>query len=102
MRADVEKVRVDSRETFDKTINFTRQFMPELVDRIEHYAGERPIFDLYGVEDEIQRALKKEVPLKSGGYLIIDQTEAMTTIDVNTGAFLGHRNLEETVYRTNL
>ena len=102
MRADVEKVRVDSRETFDKTINFTRQFMPELVDRIEHYSGERPIFDLYGVEDEIQRALKKEVPLKSGGYLIIDQTEAMTTIDVNTGAFLGHRNLEETVYKTNL
>jgi ribonuclease G len=102
MRSDVEKVRVDSRETFDKTVNFTVQFMPELVDRIEHYAGERPIFDLYGVEDEIQRALKKEVPLKSGGYLIIDQTEAMTTIDVNTGAFLGHRNLEETVYKTNL
>ncbi len=102
MRADVEKVRVDSRETFEKTVNFTRQFMPELVDRIEHYSGERPIFDLYGVEDEIQRALKKEVPLKSGGYLIIDQTEAMTTIDVNTGAFLGHRNLEETVYKTNL
>ncbi len=102
MRADVEKVRVDSRETFEKTVNFTHQFMPELADRIEHYAGERPIFDLYGVEDEIQRALKKEVPLKSGGNLIIDQTEAMTTIDVNTGAFLGHRNLEETVYKTNL
>ncbi|MEP6938815.1 MAG: ribonuclease G [Rudaea sp.] len=102
MRSDVEKVRVDSRETFDRTVNFTRQFMPELAERIEHYSGERPIFDLYGVEDEIQRALKKEVPLKSGGYLIIDQTEAMTTIDVNTGAFLGHRNLEETVYKTNL
>jgi ribonuclease G len=102
MRADVEKVRVDSRETFDKTVSFAHQFMPELAERIEHYSGERPIFDLYGVEDEIQRALKKEVPLKSGGYLIIDQTEAMTTIDVNTGAFLGHRNLEETVYKTNL
>jgi len=102
MRADVEKVRVDSRETFDKTVSFAQQFMPELAERIEHYSGERPIFDLYGVEDEIQRALKKEVPLKSGGYLIIDQTEAMTTIDVNTGAFLGHRNLEETVYKTNL
>ncbi len=102
MRSDVEKVRVDSRETFDKTVSFARQFMPELAERIEHYSGERPIFDLYGVEDEIQRALKKEVPLKSGGYLIIDQTEAMTTIDVNTGAFLGHRNLEETVYKTNL
>jgi len=102
MRGDVEKVRVDSRETFERTVTFAQQFMPDLVERIEHYSGERPIFDLYGVEDEIQRALKKEVPLKSGGYLIIDQTEAMTTIDVNTGAFLGHRNLEETVYKTNL
>jgi ribonuclease G len=102
MRRDVEKVRVDSRETLDKTLRFAQQFMPDLADRVEHYPGERPIFDLYGVEDEIQRALKKEVPLKSGGYLIIDQTEAMTTIDVNTGAFLGHRNLEETVYKTNL
>jgi ribonuclease G len=102
MRGEVEKVRVDSRETLEKTIRFAQQFMPDLADRIEHYPGERPIFDLYGVEDEIQRALKKEVPLKSGGYLIIDQTEAMTTIDVNTGAFLGHRNLEETVYKTNL
>lgn len=102
MRRDIEKVRVDSRETFDKIHSFTQQFMPDLVERIEHYPGERPIFDLYGVEDEIQRALRKEVPLKSGGYLIVDQTEAMTTVDVNTGAFLGHRNLEETVYRTNL
>ena len=76
--------------------------MPELAEKIEHYSGERPIFDLYGVEDEIQRALEKQVPLKSGGYLVIDQTEAMTTIDVNTGSFLGQRNLEETVYRTNL
>ena len=102
MRSAVEKVRVDSRECFDRTLDFAAQFMPELAERIEHYPGERPIFDLYGVEDEIQRALKKEVPLKSGGYLVIDQTEAMTTIDVNTGAFLGHRNLEETVYKTNL
>ncbi|WP_313918113.1 ribonuclease G [Tahibacter sp.] len=102
MRSDIEKVRVDSRETFDKIHSFVQQFMPDMVDRVEHYPGERPIFDLYGVEDEIQRALRKEVPLKSGGYLIVDQTEAMTTVDVNTGAFLGHRNLEETVYRTNL
>jgi len=102
MRREIEKVRVDSRETYEKTSRFARQFMPELAERIEHYPGERPIFDLYGVEEEIQRALKKEAPLKSGGYLIIDQTEAMTTIDVNTGAFLGHRNLEETVYKTNL
>ncbi|WP_426269623.1 ribonuclease G [Dyella kyungheensis] len=99
---DIEKVRVDSRETFDKVVKFVHKFMPQLDDRIEHYSGERPIFDLYGVEDEIQRALKKEVPLKSGGYLIVDQTEAMTTIDVNTGGYVGTRNLEETVYRTNL
>jgi ribonuclease G len=99
---DIEKVRVDSRETFEKVAKFVHKFMPSLDDRVEHYAGERPIFDLYGVEDEIQRALRKEVPLKSGGYLIVDQTEAMTTIDVNTGGYLGTRNLEETVYRTNL
>lgn len=98
----IEKVRVDSRETYEKVVKFVHKFMPSLDDRIEHYDGERPIFDLYGVEDEIQRALKKEVPLKSGGYLIVDQTEAMTTIDVNTGGYLGTRNLEETVYRTNL
>jgi len=102
LRSNVEKVRIDSRETYERTFDFARQFVPDLLERIEHYPGERPIFDLYGVEDEIQRALRKEVPLKSGGYLIIDQTEAMTTIDVNTGAFLGTRNLEETVYRTNL
>jgi ribonuclease G len=99
---DIEKVRVDSRSTYEKVVKFVHKFMPSLDDRIEHYDGERPIFDLYGAEDEMQRALKKEVPLKSGGYLIVDQTEAMTTIDVNTGAYLGTRNLEETVYRTNL
>ena len=102
LNEDIEKVRVDSRETFEKVVKFVHKFMPQLDDRVEHYDGERPIFDLYGVEDEMQRALKKEVPLKSGGYLIVDQTEAMTTIDVNTGAYLGTRNLEETVYRTNL
>jgi ribonuclease G len=102
LNEDIEKVRVDSRETFERVTRFVHKFMPQLDDRIELYDGERPIFDLYGVEDEMQRALKKEVPLKSGGYLIVDQTEAMTTIDVNTGAYLGSRNLEETVYRTNL
>lgn len=102
MRPTIEKVRVDSRETFERILDFAARFMPDLADRVEHYPGERPVFDLYGIEDEIQRALRKEVPLKSGGYLIVDQTEAMTTIDVNTGSFLGTRNLEETVYRTNL
>lgn len=102
MRPSIEKVRIDSRETVERAQRFVQQFMPQLAERVEHYPGERPIFDLYGVEDEIQKALKKEVPLKSGGYLIVDQTEAMTTIDVNTGGFLGSRNLEETVFRTNL
>ncbi len=102
MRADVEKVRVDSRETWERMVQFVTRFMPDLVDRLEHYPGERPIFDLFGVEDEIQKALQRDVPLKSGGSIVIDQTEAMTTVDVNTGAFLGHRNLEDTVYRTNL
>jgi len=109
IRRDVEKVRVDSRETFEKLRTFAAQYMPGepeeaggLAEKIEHYSGARPIFDLYGVEDEIQRALQKEVPLKSGGYLVIDQTEAMTTVDVNTGSFLGQRTLEETVFRTNL
>lgn len=102
IRRDVEKVKVDSRETCDRLRTFAAQYMPGLAEKIEHYGGERPVFDLYGVEDEIQRALDKEVPLKSGGYLVIDQTEAMTTVDVNTGSFLGQRNLEETVYRTNL
>ena len=102
IRKDVEKVKVDSHETYERLQAFVAKYMPVLAERIELYAGERPIFDLYGVEDEIGRALDKQVPLKSGGYLVIDQTEAMTTVDVNTGSFLGQRNLEETVYRTNL
>lgn len=102
MSASVEKVRIDSRETYDRTLRFAERFIPGGVECLEHYPGERPIFDLYGVEDEIQRALDRRVPLKSGGHLIIDQTEAMTTIDVNTGGFVGHRNLEETIFKTNL
>jgi len=98
----IEKIRIDSRETFERVIEFTRQFIPECTDRIEHYDSERPIMDMYSVEDEIQRSLNRKVPLKSGGHLIIDQTEAMTTVDVNTGAFVGHRNHEETIYKTNL
>ena len=97
-----EKVRVDSRETFQRIREFADEFVPELDPLLEHYPGERPLFDLYGVEDEIQRALQRKVELKSGGYLIIDQTEAMTTVDVNTGAYVGHRNLEETLFKTNL
>ncbi len=98
----IEKIRIDSRENFQKVSQFVGELMPELGDRLEHYPGERPIFDLYGVEDEIQKALERKVMLKSGGYLIIDPAEAMTTIDVNTGAFVGHRTLEETIFKTNL
>ncbi|MEY2699731.1 MAG: ribonuclease [Pseudomonadota bacterium] len=101
-RTRVEKIRVDSRETFGRLTRFAREFVPEMSHYIEHYSGERPLFDLYGVEEEIQRALDRKVPLKSGGYLIFDQTEAMTTVDVNTGAFVGGRNLEETIFKTNL
>ncbi|KMQ85090.1 ribonuclease g [Lasius niger] len=102
LHAGIEKVRVDSPETHQQVVKFVNKFMPGLTDRVEYYDGEQSIFDLYGVEDEIQRALRREVPLKSGGHLVIDQTEAMTTIDVNTGGYVGSRNLEETVYRTNL
>lgn len=100
--AEIERVRVDSSETFDRMVQFAERFLPEIVPRMERYSGERPIFDIYGVEDELQRALERKVQLKSGGHLVIDQTEAMTTIDVNTGAFVGHRNLEETIFKTNL
>lgn len=98
----IEKIRIDSRETFQKARQFVVELMPEIADRLEHYPGERPIFDLYGVEDEIQKALERKVLLKSGGYLVVDPAEAMTTIDVNTGAFVGHRTLEETIFKTNL
>jgi ribonuclease G len=102
VRPGVEKVRIDSRETHGKVIEFVREYIPDVEELIEHYPGERPIFDLYSVEQEIQKALARQVPLKSGGHLIIDQTEAMSTVDVNTGAFVGHRNLEETIFKTNL
>jgi ribonuclease G len=100
--AHTQKIRIDSKETHAKVMDFAAQFTPELVSRIEHYPGERPILDLYSTEDEIQRALQRKVDLKSGGHLVIDQTEAMTTFDVNTGGFVGHRNLEETIFKTNL
>ncbi len=99
---DLERIRIDSRETWQRVRGFAERYIPELVDRIEHYPGERPIFELFNVEEEIQRALERKVELKSGGYLIFDQTEAMTTVDVNTGGFVGHRNLEETIFKTNL
>ncbi|QCF26580.1 ribonuclease G [Hydrocarboniclastica marina] len=102
IRSQTEKVRIDSRESYQRVMAFVEEFVHEMGDKIEYYPGERPLFDLYSVEEEIQRALSRKVQLKSGGYVIIDQTEAMTTIDINTGAFVGHRNLEETIFKTNL
>jgi ribonuclease G len=102
MTSDVERVRIDSAMAHGRTLDFVRKFIPEWSERIEHYQEERPIFDIYGVEDDINNALERQVPLKSGGHLVIDQTEAMTTVDVNTGGFVGHRNLEDTIFKTNL
>lgn len=102
VKPQTEKIRIDSNESFAIVKEFAESFLIDVSDRLEYYPGERPIFDLYNVDDEIQKALGRKVQLKSGGYLIIDQTEAMTTIDVNTGGFVGHRNLEETIFKTNL
>ena len=99
---DVEKIRIDSELVHTKLLEFLKEFTPELCSSLELYTGERPLFDLFNVEDDIEKALERKVNLKSGGYLIIEQTEAMVTIDVNTGAFVGYRNLEDTVFKTNL
>jgi len=96
------RVVIDSRENFQKLAAFAENYMPQVRARLEHYTGERPLFDLYNVEAEIEKALSRRVDLKSGGTLVIDQTEAMTTIDVNTGGFVGSRNFDDTVFKTNL
>jgi len=101
-RAPIDKIRVDSRLSWKQMRDFASNYYPQLVDLIECYTDGRPLLDIYGVEEEVRRALDTRVPLKSNGYLIIEQTEAMTTVDVNTGAFVGHRNLEETIFKTNL
>jgi ribonuclease G len=99
---ETSRVHVDSRETYTKMMEFANEYTPALVERIAHYPGERPLFDLNAVEEEIERALARRVNLKSGGYLIVDQTEAMTTIDVNTGGFVGGRSFDDTIFKTNL
>ncbi|MEZ5627319.1 MAG: ribonuclease G [Rhodocyclaceae bacterium] len=96
------RIIVDSRENYLKLTAFAKEYMPRVLPLIHHYTGERPLFDLHNVEDEIQKALARRVDLKSGGYLIIDQTEAMTTIDVNTGGFVGARSFDDTIFKTNL
>jgi ribonuclease G len=99
---DISAVKVDSRENFQMLAAFAETYMPEVRGKLEHYTGERPLFDLYNVEPEIEKALSRRVDLKSGGTLFIDQTEALTTIDVNTGGFVGSRNFDDTVFKTNL
>jgi ribonuclease G len=96
------RILVDSSETYQRMAAFAQDFISSAVSRLEHYVGERPLFELYGVEDEIERALSRRVNLKSGGYIIIDQTEALTTVDVNTGGFVGSRNFDDTIFKTNL
>ncbi|HJV96136.1 MAG TPA: Rne/Rng family ribonuclease, partial [Albitalea sp.] len=95
-------IRIDSRMQFDALKAFGEQFTPSSVTKLEHYKGERPIFDLYNIDEEITKALARRVDLKSGGYLIIDQTEALTTVDVNTGGYVGARNFDDTIFKTNL
>ena len=99
---DTTRILVDSRGTHQRMQAFAENYLASAVGRLEPYSGERPLFDLYGVEAEIERALSRRVELKSGGYLIIDQTEALTTVDVNTGGFVGGRNFDDTIFKTNL
>ena len=98
----VQTIRIDSREQCEKLTGFAAEFMPATLAKLQHYAGERPIFDLFNIDDDIAKALGRRVELKSGGYLVIDQTEALTTVDVNTGGFVGARNFDDTVFKTNL
>ncbi len=99
---ETQTIRIDSREQFAQLRAFGQEFMPAAAERLQLYKGERPIFDLYAIDDEIQKALGRRVELKSGGYLIVDQTEALTTVDVNTGGFVGARNFDDTIFKTNL
>jgi ribonuclease G len=99
---DTAAIRIDSRMQFDHLHAFGTTYSPGAVAKLQHYTGERPIFDLFSVDEEIRRALARRVDLKSGGYLIIDQTEALTTVDVNTGGFVGARNFDDTIFKTNL
>lgn len=100
--ADTEAVRVDSSETYQKLVDFANLYAMTALDKLVHYQGERPLFDLYNIEPEIEKAMSRKVELKSGGYLIFDQTEALTTVDVNTGSFVSGKNLSDTIFKTNL
>ncbi|MBW1853547.1 MAG: ribonuclease E/G, partial [Deltaproteobacteria bacterium] len=99
---DVEKVVVDSEKEYNEIVDFIETFMPQLKHSIEFYRADEPIFDAYGIEVEISRALGRRVWLKSGGYIVIEETEALTAVDVNTGKYVGKGNPEDTILKTNL
>jgi len=99
---ETQTIRIDSSEQFNLLHAFGSEFMPASVSKLQLYKGERPIFDLFNIDEEIAKALGRRVDLKSGGYLIVDQTEALTTVDVNTGGFVGARNFDDTIFKTNL
>jgi ribonuclease G len=99
---EIDRLVVDSREEYQSVMEFIETFNPNLRYSVELYEGREPIFDAYGIEMEINRALEKKIWLKSGGYIVIESTEALTVIDVNTGSYVGKRNLEETIVKTNL
>lgn len=102
VNADTDRILVDSRETYEKLVEFGEQYAQRAVCRLEHYQGIRPLFDMYNVESEIRKAMARKVEMKSGGYLIFDQTEALTTVDVNTGSFVNGKSLSDTIFKTNL
>ena len=99
---ETQSIRIDSSEQFNQLQTFGQEFMPAATQKLQLYKGERPIFDLFNIDEEVTKALGKRVDLKSGGYLIIDQTEALTTVDVNTGGYVGARNFDDTIFKTNL
>ena len=99
---DTSRILIDSRETYQRMAEFAQNYTHAVLDKLQHYSADRPLFDLHAIEDEIAKALGRRVDLKSGGYLIIDQTEALTTVDVNTGGFVGARNFDDTIFKTNL
>ena len=97
-----DAIEVDDEKSYAELVEFAERFVPDVRGHLKLYRGERPLFELHGIEEEIARALERRVDLKSGGYLVFDQTEAMTTIDVNTGRFVGKRDFSDTVFKTNL
>jgi ribonuclease G len=102
VNSDTARILIDSRETYQRMAEFAQNYTHAVLDKLQHFSADRPLFDLHSIEDEIARALGRRVDLKSGGYLIIDQTEALTTVDVNTGGFVGARNFDDTIFKTNL